>query len=97
MSIRGRNPYAFDISPQLRGVLEQNGMQAHIAYDPSGQLQLVTMSHDTQAPKTFSISQEQADYLRDGGTNYTNKKAYQTFVGIIGKDYYIPGSRENAL
>ena len=92
MSIRGRNPYAFDISPQLRGVLERNGLQAHISYDQNGQLQLVTMSHDTQAPKFFPISEDQADLLRDGGTNYTNKKAYQTFVGIVGKDYYVPGS-----
>lgn len=92
MSIRSRNPYAFDISPQLRGVLEQNGLQAHISYDQKGQLQLVTMSHDTQAPKFFPISEDQADLLRDGGTNYTNKKAYQTFVGIVGKDYYVPGS-----
>lgn len=92
MSIRGRNPYAYDISPQLRGVLEHNGMQAHISRDENGQLQLVTMSHDTQAPKFFPISDDQADYLRDGGTNYTNKKAYQTFVGIVGNNYYIPGS-----
>ena len=92
MSIRSRNPYAFDISPQLRGVLEQNGLQAHISYDQNGQLQLVTMSHDTQAPKFFPISEGQAELLRDGGTNYTNKKAYQTFVGIVGKDYYVPGS-----
>ena len=60
MSIRGRNPYAFDISPQLRGVLERNGLQAHISYDQNGQLQLVTMSHDTQAPKFFPISEDQA-------------------------------------
>ena len=92
MSIRGKNPYAFDISPQLRGVLEHNGLQAHISYDQNGQLQLVTMSHDTQAPKFFPISEGQAELLRDGGTNYTNKKAYQTFVGIVGKDYYVPGS-----
>lgn len=92
MSIRGRNPYAFDISPQLRGVLERNGLQAHISYDQNGQLQLVTMSHDTQAPKYFPITEDQADLLRDGGTNYTNKKAYQTFVGIVGKDYFVPGS-----
>lgn len=96
MSIRGRNPYAFDISPQLRGVLERNGLQAHISYDQNGQLQLVTMSHDTQAPKFFPISEDQADLLRDGGTNYTNKKAYQTFVGIVGKDYYVPGSYVSA-
>lgn len=96
MSIRGKNPYAFDISPQLRGVLEHNGLQAHISYDQNGQLQLVTMSHDTQAPKYFSITEDQADLLRDGGTNYTNKKAYQTFVGIVGKDYYVPGSYVSA-
>ncbi len=41
---------------------------------------------------SYKISEKQFRALADGGTNYSNKKAYATFNGIVGKDFDMPSS-----
>lgn len=86
------NPRALDVSPQLQNTLNANGMQAHIAMTPTGEYQLVTMSHNSSQPRYYALNQAQMEALMNGGTNVWDKKAYNTFVSIVKNDYYIPGS-----
>lgn len=89
---KNTNPRALDIAPQLQNTLNANGMQAQIAMTSTGEYQLVTMSHNTSTPRRYTLNEAQLEALRNGGTNVSNKKAYQTFVSIVKNDYYIPGS-----
>ena len=93
MSVRkNTNPRALDIAPQLQNTLNANGMQAQIAMTPTGEYQLVTMSHNTSTPRRYTLNDAQLEALMNGGNNVWDKKAYQTFVSIVKNDYYIPGS-----
>ena len=38
------HPRRLDVAPELRRILESNGMQAHIARTQSGNYQLITLS-----------------------------------------------------
>lgn len=89
---KNTNPRALDIAPQLQNTLNANGMQAQIAMTPTGEYQLITMSHNTSTPRRYTLNDAQLEALRNGGTNVWDKKAYQTFVSIVRNDYYIPGS-----
>lgn len=89
---KNTNPRALDIAPQLQNTLNANGMQAQIAMTPTGEYQLVTMSHNTSTPRRYTLNEAQLEALRNGGNNVWDKKAYQTFVSIVKNDYYIPGS-----
>lgn len=89
---KNTNPRALDIAPQLQNTLNANGMQAQIAMTPTGQYQLVTMSHNSSQPHRYNLTEGQLEALRNGGTNVWDKKAYNTFVSIVKNDYYIPGS-----
>ena len=40
----------------------------------------------------YEISEQQMRALADGGTNYSNKKAYQTFNSIVSKNFDLPSS-----
>lgn len=86
------NPRALDIAPQLQATLNANGMQAQIAMTQTGEYQLVTMSHNTSTPRRYTLNAQQLEALRNGGTNVSDKKAYNTFVSIVRNDYYVPGS-----
>lgn len=93
---KNTNPRAWDISPQLQGTLNANGMQAHISMTPTGEYQLVTLSHNTSTPRRYTLTEAQLEALRNGGTSVWDKKAYNTFVSIVKNDYYIPGSHVTA-
>ena len=92
MATRKTTNPRWDIAPQLQTTLNANGMQAHLAQDAAGNYQLITMAHNTSTPRYYQVSERQVENLRNGGTNFWNKKAYETFTSIVGKDYYMPGS-----
>ena len=92
MATRKNTNPRWDIAPQLQTTLNANGMQAHLAQDAAGNYQLITMAHNTSTPRYYQLSERQVENLRNGGTNFWNKKAYETFTSIVGKDYYMPGS-----
>lgn len=92
MATRKNTNPKWDIAPQLQTTLNANGMQAHLAQDAAGNYQLITMAHNTSTPRYYQVSERQVENLRNGGTNFWNKKAYETFTSIVGKDYYMPGS-----
>ena len=92
MATRKNTNPRWDIAPQLQTTLNANGMQAHLAQDAAGNYQLITMAHNTSTPRYYQVSERQVENLRNGGTNFWNKKAYETFTSIVGKDYYMPGS-----
>ena len=81
-----------DISPRLQDTLNANGMQAHIIMTQTGDYELVTLSHNSSEPRRYPLDQQQVENLMNGGTSAWDKKAYNTFVGIVKEDYYIPGS-----
>lgn len=92
MATRKNTNPRWDIAPQLQTTLNANGMQAHLTQDATGNYQLVTMAHNTSTPRYYNLTDKQVEDLRNGGTNFWNRKAYETFTSIVGKDYYMPGS-----
>ena len=89
MAIRKNlNPRQMDIQPEMRDVLMRNGMQAHIIANGDG-YQLAVQGHDSPL-LTYNLTEKQMLALTDWGTNSANKKAYNTFTSIIGKDFYMP-------
>lgn len=90
MSIRTYDfPRKVDLSPGLQSVLAKNGMQAHIVMTPTGGHKLVVMGHDSPVIE-YGISEKQVEAMMNWGNNYANKKAYNTFNSIIGKDFDTP-------
>lgn len=77
-----------DLQPEMRDMLMRNGMQAHVVGNGEG-YQLVVQGHDSPL-LTYNISEPQLLALTDWGTNYANKKAYNTFTAIVGNDFYMP-------
>jgi len=91
MSIRSEAmPYRGELSYQLQDLLRRNGMRAQLAIEGDRYLLLV-QGHDSPM-LSYQISEKQFRALADSGTNYTNKKAYATFNGIVGKDFDLPSS-----
>ena len=83
------NPRDIDLSPGLQDVLRRNGMQAHIGMLPNGQMQLIVLGHDSPAI-TYNLNDRQVEDLMGWGSNYANKKAYNTFTSIVKNDFYMP-------
>ncbi|MCD8313471.1 MAG: hypothetical protein LUC24_04855 [Bacteroidales bacterium] len=77
-----------DLHPELRDILMRNGLQAHIVSDGEG-YQLVVQGHDSPLLR-YRISDQQLLALTDWGTNYADKKAYDTLTGIIAGDFDLP-------
>lgn len=89
MAIRkNTNPRATDLQPELRDILLRNGMQAHIVID-AGSYKLLVQGHDSPL-LSYPLTDKQVAALTDWGTNYANKKAYNTFTEIVGNDFYLP-------
>jgi hypothetical protein len=82
--MRGRLSY------QLEDLLRRNGMSAQLAVE-DGRYKLLVQGHDSPLLQ-YNISEQQFRALGDGGTNYANKKAYNVFNGIVGKDFDLPSS-----
>ncbi len=94
MSIRSNaRPIGFDLSPEFQDVLRRNGMQAHIIPE-DGILKLFVQGHDSPMLK-YNLNAEQVKKLTDWGTNYANKSAYNTFVDLVDKDFYLPKDTSN--
>jgi len=89
MSIRkNTNPRSMDLQPELQDILMRNGMQAHIVGSSNG-FQLVVQGHDSPV-LSYNISQKQLEALTDWGTNFSNKKAYNTFTSLVASDFDMP-------
>ena len=63
-------------------------MQAHVVSDGTG-YRLVVQGHDSPL-LTYDLTERQMLALTDWGTNSANKKAYNVFTSIVGKDFYMP-------
>ena len=91
MSIRSESlPYRGRLSYLLEDLLRRNGMSAQLAVE-EGRYKLLVQGHDSPLLR-YDISEQQFRALGDGGTNYANKKAYNTFNSIVGKDFDLPSS-----
>ena len=77
-----------DLQPELQDILIQNGMQAHIVGSSNG-FQLVVQGHDSPV-LSYNISKKQLEALTDWGTNFSNKKAYNTFTSLVASDFDMP-------
>ena len=95
MAIRKNlNPRQMDLQPEMRDILMRNGMQAHIIANGDG-YQLAVQGHDSPL-LTYNLTEKQMLALTDWGTNSANKKAYNVFTSIIGKDFYMPRNLAHA-
>lgn len=91
MSIRSESlPMRGRLSYQLEDLLRRNGMSAQLAVE-DGRYKLLVQGHDSPLLQ-YNISEQQFRALGDGGTTYANKKAYNVFNGIVGKDFDLPSS-----
>lgn len=89
MSIRKYSyPRALDLSTGLQEVLRKNGIQAHITDTPNG-YQMIVLGHDSPV-LTYNLNEKQVENLMGWGSTYQNKRAYNTFASIVGKDFYLP-------
>lgn len=77
-----------DLQPEIQDILRRNGMQAHVVSDGTG-YRLVVQGHDSPL-LTYDLTERQMLALTDWGTNSANKKAYNVFTSIVGKDFYMP-------
>ena len=77
-----------DLQPEMQDILRRNGMQAHVVSDGTG-YRLVVQGHDSPL-LTYDLTERQMLALTDWGTNSANKKAYNVFTSIVGKDFYMP-------
>ena len=91
MSIRSEAmPYRGQLAYNLQDLLRRNGMQAQLAIE-GDHYKLLVQGHDSPL-LSYNISQQQFRAFADGGTNFSNKKAYATFNAIVGKDFDLPSS-----
>ncbi len=90
-----------DLHPYLKDILRRNGIEiATLQKEKDGSYTLKVKGHDSPLLEYKDISQSQINALSDGGTNFTNKKAYETFASIVAADFEIPkdyNSAQNAL
>ena len=81
----GRYP---GLAPELQDTLCRNGMQARLVQSGDGVL-LAVQGHDSPL-LTYPLTRERLSALTDGGTNSSNRKAYDAFTSIVGKDFDMP-------
>lgn len=77
-----------DLSPELQQTLRRNGMQAHLIMNGDA-VQLAVQGHDSPL-LTYNLTRQQLSALTDGGTNYSNQKAYDTMASIVANDFHMP-------
>ena len=82
-----RGTYGF-LSPELMDTLRRNGMDAKIVHGAGG-CKLLVQSHDSPV-YTYDVSEKQYYQLTDGGTNSSDKRAYNTFVQLVKNDFDCP-------
>ena len=81
----GRYP---GLAPELQDTLRRNGMQARLVQSGDGML-LAVQGHDSPL-LTYPLTRERLMALTDGGTNSSNRKAYDAFTSVVGKDFDMP-------
>ena len=89
MSIRkNTNPHPLELPPEMRDILARNGMRGHIAGSSEGFV-LIVQGHDSPL-LSYPITEKQLQALTDWGTNYANRKCYNTFASIVAADFDLP-------
>lgn len=89
MTIRkNTNPIPLDLPVGLQDILIRNGMRAHITGSSNG-FSLTVQGHDSPV-LTYPISEKQLMALTDWGSNFTNKRSYNTFASIVAADFDMP-------
>lgn len=89
MSIRSNSrPIGFDLHPEFEDLLRRNGMQAHVIREGES-YKLFVQGHDSPM-LSYDLDNNQLKKLTDWGTNFANKSAYNTFVDLVEKDFYLP-------
>ncbi|WP_291528495.1 hypothetical protein [Bacteroides sp. UBA939] len=89
MTIRkNTNPIPLDLPVGLQDILIRNGMRAHITGSSNG-FNLTVQGHNSPM-LTYPISEKQLTALSDWGTNYANKRSYNTFASIVAADFDMP-------
>ena len=81
----GRYP---GLAPELQDTLRRNGMQARLV-QRDGDVLLAVQGHDSPL-LTYPVSRERLLALTDGGTNSSNRKAYDAFAATVGGDFHLP-------
>ena len=76
------------LAPELQDTLRRNGMQARIM-TVHGETVLAVQGHDSPL-LTYPLSRERILALTDGGTNSSDRKAYDAFVETVGGDFRLP-------
>lgn len=89
MSIRkNTNPRPLELPPEMRDLLARNGMRGHIAGSSEGFV-LIVQGHDSPL-LSYPINEKQLQALTDWGTNYANRRCYNTFASIVAADFDLP-------
>lgn len=89
MTIRkNTNPRPLELPPEMQDILLRNGMRAHLAGSSDG-FALIVQGHDSPV-LTYPISGKQLKAMTDWGTNYANKRCYNTFASIVAADFDMP-------
>ena len=78
------------LAPELQDTLRRNGMQARLV-QRDGDVLLAVQGHDSPL-LTYPLSQSHLKALTDGGTNSSNRKAYDAFAAVVGADFHLPKS-----
>lgn len=89
MTIRkNTNPRPLELPPEMQDILMRNGMRAHLAGSSNG-FALIVQGHDSPV-LNYPISEKQLKAMTDWGTNYANKRCYNTFASIVAADFDMP-------
>ena len=76
------------LAPELQDTLRRNGMQARLV-QRDGDVLLAVQGHDSPL-LTYPLSREHLIALTDGGTNSSNRKAYNAFAAVVSDDFHLP-------
>lgn len=91
MSIQSASmPYTGRVSRELADLLHRNGMRAQLGVEGDNYV-LFVQGHDSPTIR-YRITEQQMRALSEGGTNFSNKRAYNTFNSIVKNDFDMPSS-----
>ncbi len=76
------------LAPELQDTLRRNGMQARLVRQGDDVL-LAVQGHDSPL-LTYPLTRGQLSAMTDGGTNSSNRKAYDAFAALVGGDFHLP-------
>ena len=76
------------LAPELQDTLRRNGMQARLVRQGDDVL-LAVQGHDSPL-LTYPLTRSQLSAMTDGGTNSSNRKAYDAFAAVVGGDFHLP-------